>query len=241
MGTLIRHFLSGAILGLAEGVVSAPLAALLMTAIGLPARLGASCLTARLATVDLASVAEAAEIENRGTSVTTDLAEAVVAIAHGLPCARINPYTARPRGRKMSRRIRPANPEKRRRKQELQERRQDTNLIMDTAARFTCSTEVAEDFAYQCSRGREDVEYDLLYNRVAHEIWRDRPGPAQQIAEALASFAGERERYVHALQELEKRFSALAQQGPQHEHLEPVEKYQELIRSRIFPEHPPLA
>ena len=61
---------------------------------------------------------------------------------------------------------------------------------MDTAACFTCSTEVAEDFAYRCLRGREDVEYDLL--RVAHEIWRDRPGPAQQIAEALAAFAAER-------------------------------------------------
>jgi hypothetical protein len=141
----------------------------------------------------------------------------------------------------MSRKIRPANPEKRRRKQELQDLRQDTNLIMDTAARFTCSTQVAEDFAYQCLRGREDLEHDLLYNRVAHEIWRDRPGPAQQIAEALAAFAAERERYVQALQELERRFSALAQQGPQHEHLEPVDKYQELIRSRIFPEHPPLA
>ena len=241
MGTLIRHFLSGAVLGLAEGVVPAPLAALLMTTVGRPARIGASRLAARLATVDLASVAQAAEIEDRGTSVATDLAEAVVVIVHGLPCARINPYTARPGGRKMSRKIRPQNPEKRRRKQELQDLRQDTNLIMDTAARFTCSTEVAEDFAYQCSRGREDVEYDLLYNRVAHEIWRDRSGPAQQIAEALAAFAAERERYVQTLQELEKRFSALAQQGPKHEHIEPVEKYQELIRSRIFPERPPLA
>jgi hypothetical protein len=92
---------------------------------------------------------------------------------------------------------------------------------MDTAACFTCSTEVAEDFAYRCLRGREDVEYDLLYNRVAHEIWRDRPGPAQQIAEALAAFAAERERYVQTLQELERRLSALAQQGPQHEHLKP--------------------
>ena len=241
MGTLIRHFLSGAVLSLAEGVVPAPFAALLMTTIGRPARVTASRLTARLATVDLPMVAEATEIEDRGTSVATDLTEAVVVIVHGLPFAQTNPYTARPKGRKMSRKIRPQNPEKRRRKQELQERRQNTNLIMDTAACFTCSTEVAEDFAYQCLRGREDVEYDLLYNRVAHEIWRDRPGPAQQIAEALAAFAAERERYVQTLQELEKRFSALAQQGPKHEHIEPVEKYQELIRSRIFPEHPPLA
>ena len=241
MGTLIRHFLSGAVLRLAEGVIPAPFAALLMTTIGRSARIGASRLTARLATVDLSMVTEATEIENRGTSVATEFAEAVVVIVHRLPCARINSYTARPGGRKMSRKIRPQNPEKRRRKQELQERRQDTNLILDTAARFTCSTEVAEDFAYQCLRGREDVEYDLLYNRVAHEIWRDRPGPAQQITEALAAFAAEREHYVQALQELERRLSALAQQGPQHEHLEPVEKYQELIRSRIFPEHPPLA
>jgi hypothetical protein len=64
LGTLIRHFLSGAVLRLAEGVIPAPFAALLMTTIGRPARIGASRLAARLATVDLASVAEAAEVEN---------------------------------------------------------------------------------------------------------------------------------------------------------------------------------
>jgi len=140
----------------------------------------------------------------------------------------------------MSRRTKPGKPDKRQHKLERRERRQTTDLIMDTAARFTCSTEVAEDFAYQCSSGRTDVEGDLLYNRVAHEIWQDRPGHGQQIAEALAAFIVERERYMQALAELGQRFSALAKQGPQHEHLDPVEKYQELIRSRIFPEHPPL-
>jgi hypothetical protein len=86
----------------------------------------------------------------------------------------------------------------------------------------------------------ETLDCDLAFNRVAHEIWSERPGHGQQIAEALAAFIAERERYVQALTELQQRFTTLRDLGPQHEHLEPVEKYRELIRARVFPEHPPL-
>ena len=141
----------------------------------------------------------------------------------------------------MAHRIKPAKVEKRRRKQKLRERNQTTNVIVDTAARFTCSTEVADDFAYQCSAALETLDCDLLFNRVAHEMWREHPGPGQQIAEALAAFLAERERYAQALTELQLRFTTLRDHGPQHEHLEPVEKYRELIRARIYPDHPPLA
>jgi len=141
----------------------------------------------------------------------------------------------------MARRSKPAKSEKRRRKQQPRERNQTTDVIVDTAARFTCSSQVTDDFAEQCSSALETLDCDLAFNRVAHEMWRERPGHGQQIAEALAAFLTERERYAQALTQLQQRFTALRDLGPQHEHLEPVEKYRELIRARVFPDHPPLA
>ncbi len=140
----------------------------------------------------------------------------------------------------MARRVKPGKVEKRRRKQKRRERSQTTDVIMDTAARFTCSTEVATDFADQCSSALETLDCDLDFNRVAHEMWRERPGHGQQIAEALAALITERERHALALTELQQRFTVLRDSGPQHEHLEPVDRYRELIRMRIFPDHPPL-
>jgi DNA repair ATPase RecN len=140
----------------------------------------------------------------------------------------------------MARRDKARKAEKRQQKRELRERDQTANVIQDTAARFTCSTEVASDFADQCASALEDLDCDLAFNRVAHEIWAARPGAGQQIAEALADFMSERERHAQALTALQQRFTALRDLGPQHEHIEPIAEYRELIRARLYPEHPPL-
>ena len=138
----------------------------------------------------------------------------------------------------MSRKIKPGKTDKRRRRQAAQQRQRDLDLIRDTAATFTCATEIAQDFLYQCTDGIEGVEVDLAFNRVAHEMWRDHPGSGQQIAEALAAFVEERERYLRALTALKPRFEALVQMT-QHDHLRPIEKYRELIRARMFADVPP--
>jgi hypothetical protein len=139
----------------------------------------------------------------------------------------------------MSRKIKLGRTDKRHHRQEAQRRQRDLDLIQDTAGRFTCSTEITEDFVYQCTDGIEGIEVDLAFNRVAHEMWRDHPAHGQQIAEALAAFIEEREKYLQALTALKQRFEAIAQQVPQHDHLAPIEKYRELVRARMFADVPP--
>ena len=72
------------------------------------------------------------------------------------------------------------------------------------------------------------------FNRVAHEFWQDRPGHGQQIAEALAAFIQARESYLRALTDLRPKLTDLAAQVPEHDHLDPIEKYREIVRARMF-------
>lgn len=132
----------------------------------------------------------------------------------------------------MARRKKYNKAQKRQRRQQKEiEQRKD--VATDTAAIFTCSTEVVSDFARQCERIREDVECDLLYNRIAHEIWDKRPGAAADIADALADFAAERQRHLESIDKLSARFAALARDDSFHEHLDPVEQYRELVEMRL--------
>jgi hypothetical protein len=139
----------------------------------------------------------------------------------------------------MSRKIKPRRTDKPRRRPEVPQAQRDMDLIRDTAGTFTCSTEITRDFLYQCVDGIEGIEVDLAFNRVAHEIWCDRPGHGQQIAETLAVFIEEREKYLRALAALKPRLEELVQQVPPHEHLEPIDKYRELVRVRMFADVPP--
>jgi len=136
------------------------------------------------------------------------------------------------RGKK---RKRPGWQKRQRRKDEQTEEVRYEDVVVDTAGQFTCSTKIADDFAYQARSRIEDLESDLAFNRVAVEIWKDRPGRAAVLAEALAAFLAERERYYEALVQLRDRFEVLARdESFQHEHLEPVEPFQDLIRRRVF-------
>lgn len=134
----------------------------------------------------------------------------------------------------MSRKIKPANPHKRRLKQQVTQRQKDIDLIRDTAGTFSCSTEITKDFLFQCTDGIEAIEADLAFNRVAHEFWQDRPGHGQQIAAALAAFIQARESYLRVLTDLKPKLTDLAAKIPEHDHLEPIDKYREIVRARMF-------
>jgi hypothetical protein len=134
----------------------------------------------------------------------------------------------------MSRKTKPGKNDKRRLKQQTTQRQKDIDLIRDTAATFSCSTEITKDFLFQCTDGIEAIEADLNFNRVAHEFWQDRPGHGQQIAEALVAFIQARESYLRALTELKPKLTDLATQVPEHDHLDPIEKYREIVRARMF-------
>lgn len=118
---------------------------------------------------------------------------------------------------------------------EKERRKQDDDLVQDTAAVFTCLTEIAEDFAYQCDDQSQNLEADIAFNKLALEMWRERKGPAEELVAILDALVDARERQRKILIELGKRFTALAAVDKKHqEHLGPPEAYRDLIRRRIL-------
>ena len=113
---------------------------------------------------------------------------------------------------------------------------QQEDVVQDTAARFTCAAETADDFAYQCAHAQEALDIDLLFNRLALEIWKERPAHAEALVTALEELLTERLRHRQSLQRLAQRLQSLADDPSFHIHLEPIEAYRELVRSRVFPQ-----
>lgn len=109
------------------------------------------------------------------------------------------------------------------------------DVIRDTARVFTCATETAEDCATECERRLEDVDADLNYRRVPHDIWSARPGRVQVLATAMAELITENERHKKVIAELFQRFEELAAQQDFHEHIEPPDKYLDVVRALFEP------
>lgn len=123
----------------------------------------------------------------------------------------------------------------RRRRKKLQDSDFD-NLVQDTAARFSCSTEIANDFADQCQSRAEDLEFDIIFTRLANEIWQDKSeAPLLALCDDLLA---EAQRHREVIIELGRRFRALAAEE-RHHHLDPPHALRPLIRQRLFPEPPP--
>lgn len=131
----------------------------------------------------------------------------------------------------MSRKRKP-NRSERQKRQEIRAKSALDEVVEDTASTFTCSHEIAHDFAWQCSHGQEELESDILFTRIAEEIWRDHTGEAKELVQTVADFLTERERHQAALLALEARFTTLADANI-HEHLEPIETYREMLRGRL--------
>jgi hypothetical protein len=135
------------------------------------------------------------------------------------------------RGRKLTKAEKRGRRETRDRKQQQEQKMDD--VVQDTAARFTCSTETADDFAFHCHDRAADLDLDLTFARLAYEIWQDKPQPS--LVAALADLVAEEQRHHDALVELGRRFDALvSEQG--HHHLDPPESYRPLIRQRLRPD-----
>jgi len=139
----------------------------------------------------------------------------------------------------MARRNKPplSEEEKRRRRHRREAQRQD-DVVQDTAARFTCAAETADDFAYQCAQAQQPLDIDLLFHRLALEIWNERPARAEELVAALEELLAERMRYRETLQRIGQRLQSLADDPSFHIHLEPPEAYRELVRRRVFPQSP---
>ena len=132
----------------------------------------------------------------------------------------------------MSRKKKKPNRAGRQKQQEKRAKTETEELIQDTAAVFTCSYELASDFAWQCGDNVEDLESDILFNQIAIKIWRDHSGPMKELPQVLTDLLTEKERHRAALTDLELRFKNLADMN-HHEHLEHIETYREMVRDRL--------
>lgn len=126
---------------------------------------------------------------------------------------------------------------KQQRHQEMRRGRGSEDLIVDTAAVYTCSFEVALDYTSQCQKHTEDFEDDLVFAKLARDLWKDRPGKGEKIAAALSDLIEARQEYLKAVTELTSRFEALMD-PKNHEHLDPIEKYRERVHYGLFPDQP---
>jgi hypothetical protein len=137
----------------------------------------------------------------------------------------------------MARKKKQPHSKQHKRRQRDAERQND--VVQDTAARFTCAAETADDFAYQCTRAQEELDLDLLVHRLALEIWREHPDRAPALLEVLEELLAERLRHREQLGHLGERLQKLAGDPGFHIHLESLDKYRELVRNRLFPQQPP--
>ena len=131
----------------------------------------------------------------------------------------------------------PSKQDKRPRRAQRGAERQ-SNVVHDTAARFTCAAKTADDFAYQCIHAQQELDLDLLVHRLALEIWREHPDRAPALLEALEELLAERTRHRETLERIGQRLQTLADDPAFHIHLEPLESYRDLVRSRLFPQPP---
>jgi len=129
-------------------------------------------------------------------------------------------------------------PQDKHRRQAQREAEQQNAVVQDTAGRFTCAAETADDFAYQCTHAQEALDFDLLVHRLALEIWREHPDRAPALLETLEELLTERMRHREMLEHIGQRLQTLADDPAFHIHLEPLEKYRALVRSRLFPQPP---
>jgi len=136
--------------------------------------------------------------------------------------------------RREKRKLGKAEREARRLKKDAQEL---DDLVKDTAAAFRSSHEIVEDAATESGRRRADLDADLKYRRLAHEVWRGRPG-AEPIAAAMADLIAENERHLAAIEQLCQRFDELSRHPPCQLDLDAADVPEALVRQRLFSDPP---
>lgn len=127
-----------------------------------------------------------------------------------------------------------------RRQQRDNQRQEQDNVVSDSAATLTCAAETAADFAGQCAYQQEELQFDLSFLSLALEIWGEQPQPSTQpLLSALQDLLQERQRHLQALNAIAAQLERLAEDPSLHIHLDPIERYQQLVRDRLFSPKPP--
>jgi hypothetical protein len=123
-----------------------------------------------------------------------------------------------------------------RRQQRHRQRQEQDNVVLDSAAILTCAAETAADFAGQCADQEEELQLDLSFLNLALQIWGERPDASTQpLLHVLQELLHERQRHMQALATLATQLKRLAEDPSLHIHLDPIERYQQLVRDQLFP------
>ena len=135
-------------------------------------------------------------------------------------------------------RTRPTKAERERRRDRRAAAEQET-LVQDTVARVGCTVNTAEDMAAQCESRIEDVECDLTFAWLAHDVWRDRI-EGKDLMPLIEELLAEQRRHGAAMHLLAQRFRTLC--DGEHQHLGDDEVDPAWVRQQIFtlPEEQPL-
>lgn len=137
----------------------------------------------------------------------------------------------------MTRRKKNTRADKRARHAQEQRRQQD--VVQDSAATLTCASETAADFTWLCTEAQEELQLDLPYLRLALEIWgAHHQSATDALVATLDELLSERLRHQQALQRIGQHLQHLAADPSLHIHLNPIERYRELVRQRLFPQPP---
>lgn len=110
----------------------------------------------------------------------------------------------------------------------------ENDIVEDSAAVLTCATEAADQFASVCDRFLEELELELPYLQVAMEIWAEHPELAQPLRHSMQQLMHLLTSQETALKDIKQELDRLATDPAPHVHLDPVERYQKLIRERLF-------
>lgn len=123
-----------------------------------------------------------------------------------------------------------------------QRRDQDqlAEMVADIASKYSCSTEIARDFAEQCENRIDDLDFDLACSNLALDFWAGSYDRAQPVIDVLRALAVERRRHADAIADLHRRLVELTKVEAVHQHLElPASHYETEVRRRLFPEPAP--
>lgn len=126
-----------------------------------------------------------------------------------------------------------------RRDQHVQRDRQlDNDIVEHSAAVLTCATQAADELVGVCDGCLENLELELPYVRVALEIWAEHPELAQPLRHSMEQLLQLLTQQYQALKDIKQDLERLAADPAPHIHLDPVERYHQLIRERLITAHP---
>lgn len=106
-------------------------------------------------------------------------------------------------------------------------------MLQQIARSFSCSAELAQDFADQCALNRDNLAADLAFSDLALELWRGRPG-VEELLSALQELRSTRQRHLDAIAAFVVQFEQLAEREP-HIHLDKAVINAELVHRKIYP------